>query len=137
MAQAGFEDWVGRRRTEFDVVTAAALGRLAAVLDGAMSTRASGAPHPLSCWLFFLPTDRQGDLAPDGHPHRGTFLPPVELPSRMWAGSELRFHAPLEVGEQINRTSTIESVTNKRGRSGDLTFVSSHPTPLAPVTGSW
>jgi 3-methylfumaryl-CoA hydratase len=78
---------------------------------------------PLWHWLYFLPGQRQGELGPDGHPRRGGFLPPVPLPRRMWAGGRLQWHAPLRVGEAVQRTSTIASVAHKPGRSGDLVFV--------------
>jgi 3-methylfumaryl-CoA hydratase len=47
----------------------------------------------------------------------------VSLPRRMWAGSRLRFAAPLPVGAAVRRESTIASVTHKQGRNGELVFV--------------
>jgi 3-methylfumaryl-CoA hydratase len=47
----------------------------------------------------------------------------VPLPRRMWAGGRLQWHAPLRVGDEVQRTSHIESVKHKPGRSGDLVFV--------------
>jgi len=41
----------------------------------------------------------------------------------MWAGSRLQWHAPLQVGDAIQRTSRIASVAHKAGRTGDLVFV--------------
>jgi 3-methylfumaryl-CoA hydratase len=41
----------------------------------------------------------------------------------MWAGSRIEWHRPLEVGALATRHSRIESVTPKRGKSGDLVFV--------------
>jgi 3-methylfumaryl-CoA hydratase len=38
----------------------------------------------------------------------------------MWAGSQLRFLAPLRVGQALERVSTIEDVRLKEGRSGSL-----------------
>ena len=78
---------------------------------------------PVWHWLYFLPLARQSEIGPDGHPRRGGFLPPVELPRRMWAGSKLRFEGPLHVGDAIERVSTIEDVSEKSGRSGTLVFV--------------
>jgi 3-methylfumaryl-CoA hydratase len=74
-------------------------------------------------WLYFLPFPRQSELGPDGHAKRGGFLPPVELPRRMWAGGRVEFHHPLRVGEAITRTSRIVDVKFKEGRSGRLVFV--------------
>jgi 3-methylfumaryl-CoA hydratase len=41
----------------------------------------------------------------------------------MWAGSQFQFHAPLRVGDAVTRTSTIEGVNEKSGRTGPLVFV--------------
>jgi 3-methylfumaryl-CoA hydratase len=41
----------------------------------------------------------------------------------MWAGSRLNFIRPLLAGEAIQRSSTIQSIKLKQGRSGSLGFV--------------
>ena len=117
-------DWVGRTTTVEDQVTAAPIAALSATLDREPARPASGSPIPaLWHWLYFLPLARQSEIGPDGHGKRGGFLPPVPLPRRMWASSQLRFHHPLRVGDSIARTSRIESVSEKSGRSGQLVFV--------------
>jgi len=65
----------------------------------------------------------QSDVGPDGHAKRGGFLPPVPLPRRMWAGSQMEFRRPLRIGDDIARTSRIVDVTEKSGSSGALVFV--------------
>ena len=50
-------------------------------------------------------------------------MPPVPLPRRMWAGCQLKFSAPLRVGETARRESTVCDVKLKQGRSGTLCFV--------------
>ncbi len=62
------------------------------------------------------------NLGRDGHTAKGGFIPDLGLPRRMWAGGELLFHAPIEIGKPAVKTSTIESVTVKQGRSGRLGF---------------
>ncbi|MGA7941919.1 MAG: MaoC family dehydratase N-terminal domain-containing protein, partial [Bradyrhizobium sp.] len=64
------------------------------------------------------------ELGPDGHPARGSFLPPVPLPRRMWAGGELEFFDTLRVGDEVTRSSRIKDVTMKTGSTGVLCFVS-------------
>ncbi|MEO5925404.1 MAG: MaoC family dehydratase N-terminal domain-containing protein [Bryobacteraceae bacterium] len=103
-----------------DVITAWPLSALAATLDRGVP---GDVVPPLWHWLYFLPTYPQSALAPDGHVHRGGFLPPVELPRRMWAGGRLEFHDSLRVGDTATRTSTIASVVEKHGRTGPLVFV--------------
>ena len=41
----------------------------------------------------------------------------------MWAASELRFLGPLNMGDEVRRTSTIQSITEKTGSTGQLVFV--------------
>jgi 3-methylfumaryl-CoA hydratase len=117
-------DWIGRTETVSDVVTATPCAALSATLDRDAGRPDPGTPLPtLWHWLYFLPLHRQSDIGPDGHAKRGGFLPPVPLPRRMWAGSQLEFHAPLRVGDALVRTSTIDGVTEKHGRTGTLVFV--------------
>ena len=117
-------DWIGRTETLHDSVTQTPLVALTATLDRAAESFAPGKPlPPLWHWLFFLPMHRQSEIGPDGHARRGGFLPPVPLPRRMWAGSQLEFRFPVCVGDRIARTSTIDDVTTKEGRSGPLVFL--------------
>ena len=107
-----------------DVITATPYAALAATLDWPAARPATGTPlPPLWHWLYFLPLYAQADVGPDGHAERGGFLPPVSLPRRMWAGSELEFSRPLQVGDAVTRRSTIVDVKEKLGRSGPLVFV--------------
>lgn len=100
------------------------MAALAATLDIDIPYPQPGDPlPPLWHWLYFLPFPRQSELGPDGHAKRGGFLPPVELPRRMWAGGRTEFHRPLRVGESISRTSRIADVRYREGRSGALVFV--------------
>lgn len=120
------QSWQGRTQTLDDHIGAFPVNALAATLDRdecAASTDA--ALPPLWHWLYFLSCQRQSEIGPDGHPKRGDFLPPVPLPRRMWAGSNLHWHVrnPLRIGDAVQRVSRIESVTHKTGRSGDLLFV--------------
>ena len=119
-----FKEWLGRSETVSDVVTATPYGALSATLDRPAVRPPAGTPLPaLWHWLYFLPLSRQSEIGPDGHPRRGGFLPPVPLPRRMWAGSQLEFHRPLRVGDTLTRVSTIEDVAEKSGRTGPLVFV--------------
>lgn len=116
--------WIDRTVVADDVVTPVPLQALTATLDRDDAPIEPGAAIP-PCWhwLYFLPLARQSEMGADGHPSRGGFLPPVPLPRRMWAGSQLAFHAPLQVGQQISRTSRVVDVRMKEGRTGPLVFV--------------
>ena len=123
---AHLQSWVGRTETLHDSVTAAPLRALSATLDREDAEPVPGtAVPPLWHWLYFLPQPRRSEIGPDGHAKRGGFLPPSPLPRRMWAGGRLQWHQgnPLVVGDVVKRSSRIESVKHKTGRSGDLLFV--------------
>ncbi|MBK9114620.1 MAG: MaoC family dehydratase N-terminal domain-containing protein [Betaproteobacteria bacterium] len=116
--------WIGRTEVVSDVLTPTPWAALAATLDRSPERPAPGtALPPLWHWLYFLPLPRQSEIGPDGHAKRGGFLPPVPLPRRMWAGSQFEFHAPLAIGDAVTRTSTIDGVSEKSGRTGALVFV--------------
>jgi 3-methylfumaryl-CoA hydratase len=121
---AHLQTWQGKSEVLDDLITPAPLRALSATLDRDDPLPQAGTElPPLWHWLFFLPHHPQSEIGADGHAKRGGFLPPVPLPRRMWAGGRLHWHAPLRVGDVVKRVSTIESVTHKAGRSGDLLFV--------------
>ena len=98
------KDWIGRTETVDDIVAAMPYAALSATLDREPARPKPGTPLPaLWHWLYFLPLHRQSEIGPDGHAKRGGFLPPVPLPRRMWAGSQLQFHRPLCVGDAVTR----------------------------------
>ncbi|GAA1840577.1 FAS1-like dehydratase domain-containing protein [Asanoa iriomotensis] len=80
---------------------------------------------PLWHWLAFFPRARQRDLGEDGHPASG-LLPPMPGLRRMHAGGELDIDAGVRVGEPLERTTTVSDVQVKSGRTGELTFVTTH-----------
>ena len=117
--------WIGRTVQRDDLITAAPLAGLLATLDRADDPAPvpGSALPPLSHWLYFLPQALQRDLGVDGHPLLGGFLPPIQLPRRMWAGGRLCFEQPLRIGDTATRRSTITHIAEKAGRSGPLVFV--------------
>jgi 3-methylfumaryl-CoA hydratase len=117
------KQWVGRSETREDLIHVAAVNAMAATLDKEQNLTA-GAPLPLLWhWLFFWAVSPASGLGPDGHPKRGGFLPPVELPRRMWAGGRLKFDSDLPVASEAKRVSRIKAIDVKTGNSGRLAFV--------------
>ena len=115
--------WIGKTETTNDVASAAQLAGYSAMLNrDDLYPKMGDILPPSTHWLHFLPQARQSLIGPDGHPERGAFLPPVELPRRMWAGSRLEFKHYLKIGEEIQRISIIKDVTHKHGKTGDLVF---------------
>ena len=132
MSMADFSAWIGRSEERADSIDSARCIALQAAL-GRATDLAPGAPMPvLDHWLHFWDVRPPEETGVDGHPLKGRFLPPIELPRRMWAGGRLRFLAPLAIGEAVRKRTTIRSVERKSGRSGDLMVV----TLLHEISGS-
>lgn len=116
--------WIGREAISEDVLSSRHARLMAATLGLPQDAFVDGAAlPPLWHWLYFLEGLPGSELGRDGHPARGGFLPPVPLPNRMWAGGRLEFHAPLALGSSVRKRSAVSSIEHKRGRSGDLVFV--------------
>ena len=118
--------WIGRQEIVEDSLCSGPAAALAAALDQPTAPRAGETLPPLWHWIYFLNYHRHSELAADGHRKRGGFVPPVQLPRRMFAGAKLTFIEPLTVGEQARRVSTIRDLTPKKGRTGDLVFLRIH-----------
>lgn len=116
------QEWVGKTTVAEEVASGERSARLASLLGHESDQTAP--LHPLGHWLHFSEDDvPMSELGADGHVKLGGFMPPVPLLRRMWAGSELTFHAPILPGQTIGRTTTIESITEKTGSTGPLCFV--------------
>lgn len=116
--------WVGNTRTTEDRIDGRQAGLLKATLDPSRSDLRDGDPLPPGWhWAYFIDAPGIDQLGRDGHAALGEFLPPVALPKRMWAGTRLRFHEPILIGEQLRRVSEVVAVSRKTGRTGDLCFV--------------
>lgn len=120
---ADLKNWVGRRQDAVDIVTAGPVAALAALLGHDAPPWQQGAVPPLGHWFYCLERAAQADLDADGHEKRGRFLPPVDLPRRMWAGGRVSFLHQLRMGAVLRRASTVAGVTEKQGRTGRLVFV--------------
>jgi 3-methylfumaryl-CoA hydratase len=118
-----FDAWVGRKEERTERVAPSAVASLAATLDKEVPPLLGQPLPPGWQWLFFNPVVRRSGLGTDGHPQRGGFLPPIELPRRMWAGSRVRYLADLLVDATATRRSLILKVENKVGKRGSLWFV--------------
>ena len=126
-----YSAWVGRTQEATDVASQEKADRLATLLaEAASGEQLSAEPgdslFPLGHWLQFSEDVALADTGADGHPALGRFMPPVPGSRRMWAGSSLQFHHPIQPGQKLHRKTTIESITEKSGRSGALVFVQLH-----------
>ena len=124
MSDRNWNEWVGRTRVSLDHADLLRASALQATLESPEQPLREGDPLPeLWHWIYFWEIAPMASLGYDGHPAKGDFLPPIDLPRRMWAGSRLRFLEPIVIGAEITRRSEIGSVAEKTGRSGRLAFV--------------
>jgi 3-methylfumaryl-CoA hydratase len=115
--------WIGRTEELTARILASVAAAMAATLD-LEHAPAAGEPLPPGWqWLFFNPVVRRGALGTDGHPRLGGFLPPIDLPRRMWAGSRIRYLADVPIEAQANKRSRIARIERKLGKHGPLVFV--------------
>ncbi|PCH63353.1 MAG: acyl-CoA dehydrogenase [SAR86 cluster bacterium] len=118
------QQWLGKTKLSSDLLTTAPAQALAQTLDAVDVDFQAGSllPH-LWHWVYLLEPVATAELSADGHPPKGDFLPPIELPRRMWAGSRFEFNRQLIIGQEIQRKSTIKHIVHKQGRSGELIIV--------------
>jgi 3-methylfumaryl-CoA hydratase len=114
-------DWIGRTRCDTAVLDPDLARRYAAAMgvDLNVETRFP----PLGHWAYFNDAVEPTELGPDGHPKRGRFLPPVELPRRMFASATFAFADPLALGQPAQLDQTIADVRQRSGRTGALVLV--------------
>lgn len=75
--------------------------------------------------LYFPFTSPIETLRPDGTP-RDDGLADIDLPRRMYAGEETRFHRPLRIGDTVEQRTSLGRITEKSGRNGRLVFADIH-----------
>lgn len=122
MSNELLSSWVGRSEISIDTLPLTLVRRIA-VTFGEECPRVGETLPPLWHWAFFQDPVIEELLGEDGHPERGIFLPPIDGRNRMWAGGRLVFDAPLKVGIEAERHSTITDIKEKQGKTGALLFV--------------
>jgi len=123
MPAVDLTDWLGNSEERQDQIVAFPANALSATLNYDLQYVDGSVLPPLWHWLYFLPIYRLDQANYDGHAALGGFLPPVKLPRRMWAGSRVSFLYDLTIGTEARKVSTIKSIQQKSGKSGDLVFV--------------
>ncbi len=122
--QEQFANWIGYTTRSVETINPELARRFSVTLSNEDRQYAAGDPAPAGIeWCIDPPVYTSDRLGPDGHPSKGECLPAIPLPIRMWAGGALTFHGDIRVGDTVERTSTIESIDRKAGRSGELCFV--------------
>ena len=119
-----FPGWRPKVESCTDMISPALVNRLAATLDERTPDYVEGDRlPPLWHWIFAIKPVPHTGLGQDGHPQRGSFLPPVTLPRRLFAAMKVNFLQPLIIGHETGRESEVIDITEKSGASGNLVFV--------------
>lgn len=120
-----WDAWLGREVAQGDTLDPALARRWLATFD--LDMPADGVMPQGVHFCLCTPEAAGAQLGEDGHPRRddsdGSFFPPIPLPRRMWAASDITFANPLSIGGTIKRVSRISSIAEKEGKSGKLGFV--------------
>ncbi|MFQ3257071.1 MAG: 3-methylfumaryl-CoA hydratase [Porticoccaceae bacterium] len=117
---SNYQEWVGKTLDQCDVISQTGVDRFCATFG----LEHEGAFAPLGYhWCLCLPDTPTSELGLDGHPPKGGFMPPIDLPRRMWAASRVEFLRPLPLGATILRRSSIGAINEKAGKTGALVFV--------------
>jgi len=120
-----FSGWIGRSITRDDIATP----RLIAEYRATMAPFIFEPSDPSQCapglhWGLAPATQGYDGCAPDGSEARGTFLPPIPLPRRMWAGGSIETLQPIRAGQAVQRVSTITDIKSRDGKTGPLFLLS-------------
>lgn len=112
--------WAPQPRETTERIDPAPAAALAALLD--VEPPEASLPA-LWHWLHFLERPAQRELGPDGHPLAGRFLPPIPDRRRMFAGGRYTATGAMAYGQTVTRREELAATATKRGRSGELLFV--------------
>ena len=116
--------WIGKIDNVTDYVTPIVEQRYRATLNMDIGNPKDGEPVTSGLhWMLGWNLVKNDELGADSHPALGEFLPPVPLPRRMWAGSEIKVLKPIRVGDKVVKQSTVADIQVKEGRTGLLCFV--------------
>ena len=116
--------WIGKIDNVTDYVTPIVEQRYRATLNMDVGNPKDGDPVTSGLhWMLGWNLVKNDELGVDSHPALGEFLPPVPLPRRMWAGSEIKVLKPIRVGDKVIKQSTVADIQVKEGRTGLLCFV--------------
>ena len=122
MSTTDLSAWLGKSQTVVDRLDPNHAACIAVTLGESVPGLGDAMP-PLWHWAYFLETVPIAMTGADGHPARGSFLPPADNRNRMWAGGRVTFDGALKVGVEAHKTSTVKAIQEKQGRTGSLLFV--------------
>jgi 3-methylfumaryl-CoA hydratase len=101
-----------------------AVRRIAAMLDIDTTLFSTGDALPRGWHFFMLAGEtKKSLLRKDGFPGLGVPLPDLGLPRLLLGGRAVTYNQKIEIGQEIERTSFIKSITEKKNNSGPMAIV--------------
>jgi 3-methylfumaryl-CoA hydratase len=94
-----YRKWIGRTEVASQVAELWPITGLYALLDRDETPKIGEPLPPCGHWLYFTPM------------------------VRMWAASDITFHAPIRLGNEMEKKARIADIARKEGTSGALIFV--------------
>lgn len=121
--ETDFSGWIGRRITREDRASPRLLAEYRATL-GANLFESGGAIPPGFHWGLAPAMPLEADTGADGAEAKGTFLPPIPLPRRMWAGGLVETFRAIAPDSLVTRRSELSDIRRKQGQTGPLWLLS-------------
>ena len=129
--ESPWDEYIGTREQTIETVNRRDLVGLAGVLGYPLPLKEGrnvlpwpdNDVPPFAHWLNANPNVGRSELGADGHPARGGFIPRFAFPRRMWAGSQVSVYGAYGIGQPVTHRKSIESITPKSGRSGNMVFL--------------
>ena len=118
-----FLEWINKTTEAEDTIRLQPANFMEATLNRPPKLKEGDNLPPLWHWVYFLEAKPESDLGRDAHPKKGDFLPPIQLPRRMWAGGRFTFYNDLVIGEKAKKITTIKKIVEKEGSAGPLCFI--------------
>ncbi|MCB1474893.1 MAG: protein dehydratase [Rhodobiaceae bacterium] len=118
-----FSAWIGRSTEAEDELTERRCQEFTATFEDLLFPVAPGHAPLGMHWCLSdspMPTSK---LSEDGLAAEDGFRPPIPLPMRMAAGSDLHFTGSLPRAGTVRRVTSIADIQTKQGRSGPLVFL--------------
>lgn len=118
-----FERILDQWRPEPEVVQGELCRWPADALTALLGGRALGPGGPLPpLWheLYLHQAHAVAELGEEGHPLGGSLLPPLLERRRMFGGGRITVDEPMRLGETAKRTSSVNDIRVREGRSGWL-----------------
>ena len=106
-----------------DAIDPARAQALLASLGRPQRVKSGDVLPPLAHFAYFWEPVDEAQTGRDGHARPGGLIPDLGLPTRMWAGGRLTFHAPFRAGFAAQKVTTLHEVKERQGRSGRLGLV--------------